>query len=137
LGFQAVTQAVVRGVGVREILVLERDLLVGGDGLLVVGLRFGFGEYVSAFARGLEAQLVVVERLDVLLLGTLQVEFAQRNENVRRIRTYGVLAQELLVLPLQTPLLKDAVEGVLSSIEEPFIVEARGASRCRRSLLMI
>ena len=32
-------------------------------------------------------------------------------------------AQELLVLPLQAPLLQDAVEGVLSSIEEPFIVE--------------
>jgi len=32
-------------------------------------------------------------------------------------------AQKLLVLPLQAPLLKDAVEGVLSSLEEPFIME--------------
>jgi len=32
-------------------------------------------------------------------------------------------AQELLVFPLQAPLLQDAVEGVLSSIEEPFIVD--------------
>jgi len=36
---------------------------------------------------------------------------------------YVTPAQELLVLPLQAPLHQDAVEGVLSSIEEPFIVE--------------